>query len=456
MIIAALIIIGIVLAVTTLISGRYAKKACAISGALLLLLGLFTFFDIGKTSVVELFSFGGITVSAALFVDGISIVLILLTLLLGIAAIFVSWSEITTREPEHYAILIALITMIVGVFASKDFVLLFVFWEMVLVMTFLLILLWGGPDRKHASMKFLLYTGIGSAALLAAIIIFAVSAGTTMMEMTTIPPLAGQIVFFLIAMACLIKLPAVPFHTWLPDAHVQAPTAGSMLLAGVMLKMGAYLLLRSTTLFQISDVTLLLLFAIGVLSALYGAWVCFAQQHLKRLIAYSSIHHMGLVLIAISVGGTYGTMAAVFAMVSHGLLSPLLFALAGLIHHKTGTYDLNGLSGLVRVLPKTAWLLVIAALASMGLPVFSAFIAEVLVFSFAIKTYGFLALLPLAAILLGGAYTLRLLAILFGPQRLNKLNDVELMQQFPILLLFVCSMLLGVAPMLLLTVLKVT
>jgi proton-translocating NADH-quinone oxidoreductase chain M len=411
-------------------------------------LGLFTGTSMQFLEMHPWLHISKFTMNYHLGVDGMSYVLVLLTILLGVVAVLVSRREIRTRERGYYAILLMLIAAVIGVFSSLDLILFFVFWEAVLVLTFLLILIWGGDNRKYAAMKFLLYTGLGSAALLLAIILLGVYATTDFTTLSAIPTNLQYVVFGLILFACFVKMPIVPFHTWLPDAHVQAPTAGSILLAGVLLKMGAYALLRFGNIFTIVHELRMFLFIMGVITIIYGAWVCLAQNNLKKLIAYSSVNHMGFVLVGIATGTALGATGAVFEMVSHGLVAALLFALAGAVHEQTGTFDLDALHGLIGKMPRTGWLLVIASLAGLGLPSMTGFIAEFIIFNASFATFGLLTLIPIAGMILTGGYFLRLLAkAVFGKNPRLVATEVN---STPFILLLIFIVILGILPFLLL------
>lgn len=398
-----------------------------------------------------------LAVSYHVGVDGISYPLVLLTVLLGIVSVLVSRREIHTREGPYYAILLALLASIIGVFASLDLILFFVFWEAVLVLTFLLIVMWGGENRKYAGMKFLLYTGLGSAGLLLAIILLAVYGGSVDLLVLKGAHLTSTLqytIFCILLFAFFVKMPIVPFHTWLPDAHVQAPTAGSILLAGVLLKMGAYGLLRlSTTLFtSITPAFSAFLFWMAVATIIYGAWVCLAQQNIKKLIAYSSVNHMGFVLLGIATASSLGITGAVFEMVSHGLIAALLFALAGAVHQQTGTFDIDALHGLVGKMPRTAWFMIIAALGGLGLPSMTGFIAEFIILFASFGTFGLITIVPLAGMILTGGYFLRMLAkAVFGKNDRLRATE-EHVSAWPFAILLFVTFLLGVLPFLLITI----
>lgn len=408
---------------------------------------------------VSLIALPGFDVAYHIGVDGMSLALVALTLLLLVVSVLVSQREVHTRERAHYATLLALGGAVALVFLARDLLLLFLAWEAVLVLMFLLILRWGLENRRYAAMRFLIFTGIGSGALLVAILLLIVGTGTTSIPgalagLGALPIATRTLILSLVLVAALIKMPIFPFHTWLPDAHVQAPTAGSILLAGVLLKMGAYALIRlgGPLLADAPSWFPYLLFWLGTVSVLYGAWVCVAQWHLKRLIAYASIGHMGLVLVAIA-AGPVGVTPAVLMMVSHGLLSPLLFAVAGLIHERTGTFDIAALGGLARTMPRTAWLLVIAALGSMGLPGMSGFIAEISVLLVSAGAFGILGLLPVLGVILTGAYTVLLITRTTVNAGFGAGGDEQGTHPLPFIILLAIAVLVGLLPGLLLEVL---
>jgi NAD(P)H-quinone oxidoreductase subunit 4 len=441
---------------------RHIALAAAMAMAAVGLLSL-SLFDTGIKTLqliekIPWLDLGGFTVSYHLGVDGISYPMVLLTAFLAVVAVLVSRREVHTREAPYYAILLGDVAAIAGVFMAQDLVMFFVFWEAVLVLTFLLILLWGGENRKYASMKFLIFTGLGSAFLLIAIIMLAVygkSVDLVTLAGTTLPLEAQYAFLALLVLAFFIKMPIVPFHTWLPDAHVQAPTAGSILLAGVMLKMGAYGLLRLGSLVPDAIAAASpFLFWMGVITIIYGAWVCLAQDNLKRLIAYSSVNHMGFVLVGIATGSALGITGVVFEMVSHGILAALLFALAGVVHQQTGTFDLGSLHGLIRKMPKVGWFMVVASFGALGLPSMTGFIAEFIIIFASFQEFGMFTLVPLAGMILAGGYFLRLLAkAVFGRNDRLAIGE-QRVSMLPFGLLLAASFLLGLLPFLLIDIIR--
>ncbi len=393
---------------------------------------------------------GSVEIAYHVGVDGISYPMVLLTALLTLVAVLVSRREIHTGEAGHYALLMALCSCVIGVFVSLDLVLLFACWEAVLVAMFFLILRWGASNRAYAAMKFLVYTGIASAALFISLVVIAMATGSVdiaAMDLSHLSPALRTAIFALLLFACLVKMPIAPFHTWLPDAHVQAPTAGSVMLAGVLLKMGAYLLLRLGV-GLLGDVVAqwrVFLFALGCASAIYGAFVCLAQSDLKRMIAYSSVHHMGFVLAGIAIGSSLGVTGAAFEMASHGIIAALLFALAGLVHERTGTFDMDALRGLAQRMPRTAWLLALASFAAMGLPGMTGFVGEFMILVAGFARFGPLALLMVPAVLLAGAYVVRMLSrVVFGTGTLRASEGGA--SPLPFGLLAAATLLVGIMP----------
>ena len=339
--------------------------------------------------------------------DGMSAVLVLLTAFLSVLVILGSWDLIKERQAAYYFLILLFEGAMMGVFTSLNLVLFYVFWELVLIPMFFFIGIWGGPRRKFAAMKFLIYTHVGSTIMLLGFIALFLFSPSHSFNFTD---LAGQIPFWLqlVAMAAVfwgfaVKLPVVPFHTWLPDAHVEAPAPISVFLAGLLLKMGGYGFLRfNLGLFPDASREFASFFIIlGIITMFYGAFVAMTQKDLKRMIALTSVNHMGFVLLGAFTGSVIGISGAIFQMFNHGIAIGLLFMLSGYIHEQAGTRDITLLKGLRKNMPRTAALLVIGSLAAMGASLYSNFLSEFMVIVGAISTdvrYAVLMLVPLMTV----------------------------------------------------------
>jgi proton-translocating NADH-quinone oxidoreductase chain M len=349
-------------------------------------------------------------------VDGIAIPMVFLSALLVFLAILFSW-DVEERTREYMGLMLILEVGVLGVFMSLDYFLFYIFWEVVLIPMYFLIAIWGGPNRAYASIKFFIYTHVASLIMLLGIFALYFSAAPLlpapsfgMMEIASVAGDFGHVLQVTIYAALLfgfiVKMPMVPFHTWLPDAHVQAPTAGSVLLAGLLLKMGSYGIIR-VCVFTFPDITIdiqVLLAVIGVVSIIYGAFACLAQTDLKKMVAYSSISHMGIVLLGIATMTDLGMAAAVFQMFAHGLITAVLFMTAGMFQHKVGTREIPLLGGLAPKMPIVASVMMIGFLASLGLPGLIGFLAELSVFTATYDWAGLWVIVPIASVALTAAY----------------------------------------------------
>ncbi len=390
-------------------------------------------------------------------VDGLGLTMLLLTTLLGLVAVLVSWG-INMRVREYFCWLLVLETCLLGVFSSLDLILFLLFWEFELVPMYLLISIWGTGRKDYSAMKYLIYTILGGAMILAGILLVYFNTGTldmTQIQLTGTTPIITTM-FFLLFLGFAIKLPMFPFHTWLPDAHTDAPTAVSVMLAGVLIKMGGYGMIRlCVSMFPgVAHDYAPILAAFAVVSVLYGAAVTLRQTDLKRLIAYSSISHMGYVLLGIFCLSEMSLTGATLQMFSHGVITGLLFAMVGLVYDKTHHRLIPELGGLARRMPVIAAVFSIAGLAALGLPGTSGFAAEFLVFlgSFSSGAFRFVELytvLGIIGIVITAGYILWMLQrVFFGPPKAEyeEVEDANRLEMVPIFTLVAVILLIGVYP----------
>ena len=445
---------------------------------LVLSLVVFSFFD--RSEGADRFQFVdkitwipdvGLNAHFFLAVDGLSAPLVALTGLLGMCAILASW-HVGLRVKEYFVWLLVLQTAVMGVFTSMDLLLFFLFWELELVPMFMLISVWGSGRKEYSAMKFLIFTIFGSGFMLVGIVAVYLTPGVGTFDMvelstkTTMLTSAGLLIpmsglFWLFFAGFAIKLPTWPVHTWLPDAHTDAPTAASVMLAGVLLKMGGYGLLRiNVGMFPSqADEFAWVLVVLGVVSVLYGAVITMRQTDLKRLIAYSSVSHMGLVLVGIgSVGISEGTLSvtglngAAMQLFTHGTVTGLLFLSVGLVYERTHTRHIPDLGGLAGRMPVVAVAMLIAGLASLGLPGLSGFVSELLVFLGAYQAYDWPTVLAVLGIVLAAGYILWMMQrTFFGVRRdsFNDLPDASLVEALPLGLMLITIIGVGVYPSLL-------
>ncbi len=386
-------------------------------------------------------------------IDGISLLMILLTILLLPLCVLCSWNYIGKRVKEFHICMLLMIAVCIGVFAALDMVLFYVFWEAMLVPMFLIIAVWGGPRRKYASIKFIVYTLAASTLLLVAIIAFYFQTGTF-----SIPALMESEfsfnfqfwAFLALALAFAVKVPMFPFHTWLPAAHVEAPTAGSVLLASVLLKMGTYGFLRFC-LPMTPDASVYfapLMIGISVVSIIYGGLVALGQKDMKKLIAYSSVAHMGFVTLGIFVFTTRGLEGAIFQMLNHGVTTGALFMLVGAIYERTHSREIADNLGLAKYLPAYIGFFGLFAMSSLGFPGTNSFVGEALVLIGAFQNNVIIGALTIPGAMLAAAYMLRLLQKLAwgSPSAGKELADLNLREWAYILPLAVLVFYLGLAP----------
>ena len=403
-------------------------------------------------------------------VDGLSLPLVVLTTFLGFMVVLISWKE-HLRVREYFAWLLLLETSILGVFCSLDLLLFFVFWEIEIIPMYFLISVWGSGRKEYSAIKYVIYTLFGSALMLAGILSLYFTTGSlSMLEISrqglgmvqSVMPAAA--IFFLMIIGFAVKLPVVPLHTWLPDAHTDAPTAGSVMLAGALIKMGGYGMVRVVSFFpEVARDYAPLFLTLAVISVLYGAALTLRQTDLKRLIAYSSVSHMGFVLLGIFALGQVSLTGAALQMVSHGLLTGLLFAMAGLTMHNVHERDLRKLGGLSRQVPVIAVVFSIAGLGSLGLPLTSGFAAEFLTFagsfsSTIVNGIQVFTILAVIGVVLAAGYILWMLQrVFYGPvlEQYNGVKDADVLERVYMFAFLALIFLIGIYPAILTDVIKI-
>ncbi|MCZ6506685.1 MAG: NADH-quinone oxidoreductase subunit M [Acidobacteria bacterium] len=395
-------------------------------------------------------------------IDGIALLLVLLTTLLGVIAFLSSWSAIREREKEYYVFMLFLQTGMLGVFMSLDFFLFYVFWEAMLVPMYFLIGIWGGARRLYAAIKFFLYTLVGSVLMLLGILAlyFFNSSGLLGVEGlgnertfsilkfheigALIPPDMQWWIFLAFFVGFAIKVPMFPFHTWLPDAHVEAPTAASVILAGVLLKIGTYGFVRFSLPILPEGTRALLPWMVGLslVGIIYGALVAMAQKDMKKLVAYSSVSHLGFVMLGVFALNTSGLNGGILQMINHGLSTGALFLLVGVLYERRHTRMIADYGGLSSKMPLFATIFLIMTLSSIGLPTLNGFVGEFTILVGAFNRVWWWALVGAVGIVLGAAYMLWMFQrVFFGPitnpenENLADLNKRELLYLMPIVIL---------------------
>jgi NADH-quinone oxidoreductase subunit M len=418
--------------------------------------------------------FGRIHIDYFMGIDGLSVPMVLLTGLICFIAVFASWG-IDKAVKGYFALLLLLDTGMMGVFVSLDFFLFYIFWEVMLLPMYFLIGIWGGPRREYAAIKFFLYTLFGSVLMLLVMLALYFSVTVTdpatgekvhvfnmlaMMNAANFEPgslLSGlhtywrYVAYIALFIAFAIKVPIFPFHTWLPDAHVEAPTAISVILAGILLKMGTYGMLRvSFPMFPDAMLTYAKPLAIfGFINIVYGALVAMAQTDFKKLIAYSSISHMGIVVLGMSALNTQGVTGAIFQMFNHGTITAMLFLIVGVIYDRAHTRGLDEFGGLANQMPRYFAIMSIAFFAALGLPGLSGFISEAFAFLGAFQTFRWITIASTLGIVLTAGYMLWTLQRLFLgtlPERWAKLSDINGRELFTLVPLAVIVIFLGLYP----------
>jgi NADH-quinone oxidoreductase subunit M len=409
--------------------------------------------------------------------DGISLPLVLLTTFMTVPVIIAGWTVIEQRPAQYYAAFLIMEGLMIGVFCATDALLFYFFWEAMLIPMFLIIGIWGGPRRVYATIKFFLYTFLGSVLMLAALIYMYVKGHDYAISAFQALPLSlieQRWIFLAFLVAFAVKVPMWPVHTWLPDAHVEAPTGGSVILAAIMLKMGGYGFLRFSLPVtpDASRELVMLIIAMSLIAVVYIGFVAMVQQDMKKLIAYSSIAHMGFVTL-----GTFGIYAvvastgslsgavlgvdgAIVQMVSHGLVSGALFLCVGVLYDRMHSREIASYGGVVNVMPYFAALMVFFGMANSGLPGTSGFVGEFMVILAAFKASFWYAFLAALTLILGAAYTLWMVKrVVFGPvtnAHVAALKDLNGREFLVLGVLAVAVLLLGVYPAPLLNIMEVS
>ncbi|MBY0469913.1 NADH-quinone oxidoreductase subunit M [bacterium] len=405
-------------------------------------------------------------VSYQLGMDGISLWLVILTTFLTPLVILGSFDAVKERVREYYFLLLVLETGMLGAFLALDVFLFYVFWEAMLIPMYFLIGIWGGKDRVYAAMKFFLYTVVGSLLMLVAIFYLAYqhkvqfgSFSTAIVDLYRLKIAGGDSytspqmwLFMAFALAFAIKVPLFPFHTWLPDAHVQAPTAGSVILAGVLLKLGGYGFIRfAFPLFPDAVMKIQHPFLVlGTIAIVYGAWVATVQPDIKKLVAYSSVSHMGYVMLGLFSLNTVGAMGSIYQMLNHGISTGALFLLVGVIYERRHTREISEFGGISKVMPLFAVAFLIITLSSVALPGTNGFVGEFLILLGAWKANPGLTAISATGVIFGAVYMLWMFQrVMFGPvkkEENKKLKDLNFREVAVLTPLVVASIVMGIVP----------
>jgi len=453
--------------------------AAAAAVPLILAVKLFVDFDRGASGFqfVEHFTWiKAFNIEYFMAVDGLSVPMVLLTALLSFLCVIASWN-IDKSVKGYFSLFLILEAGMIGVFCALDFFLFFVFWEVMLLPMYFLIGIWGGPRREYAAIKFFIYTFAGGVLMLLAMIAFYLNVSNPdtgghtfnmvyMFDQANHSPwLQLSNVRFLLWIGLFvgfaIKVPIFPFHTWLPDAHVEAPTAVSVILAGVLLKMGTYGILRISYPILPDQATSFsfTLAVLGCINILYGAYCAMAQSDMKKLVAYSSVSHMGYVLLGMSAFTQAGINGAVLQMFNHGTITAMMFLSVGVVYDRAHTREINGFGGLGQQMPLYMSVFSFALFAALGLPGLSGFVSEAMIFMGVFPVYRTVAIISALGIIIGAAYVLWMLQRVFlGPknEKWDSLPDINAREMFTLVPIGLIVLMMGVYPMPVLNLMKAT
>ncbi len=406
-----------------------------------------------------------LNVNYALGIDGISVLFLLLTTLIIVLSVLVSWESITEKTLEFYVAILVLEGAMIGVFCAVDLFLFYIFWEAMLIPMFLIIGVWGGPNRIYATVKFFLYTLVGSLLMLVGFILLYQHGGHTF----DLIKLSGQayplqlqlILFWAFFAAFAVKVPMWPVHTWLPDAHTEAPAAGSVILAGVLIKMGAYGFLRFS-MPLLPDATLAMMpvmLILSVIAIVYGAVICLAQTDLKRLVAYSSVSHMGFITLGLFALNQHGLEGGILQMINHGVVTGALFLAIGMVYERTHTREIAAYGGLASTMPVFAGFFLLFTLAAVGLPGTNGFIGEFLILLGGFERQPWVAVVAASGLILGAWYMLWLYQRVFFngiKEQMTGLAELNLREILTLLPMVVLVFWIGLYPNALLSFLHVS
>ena len=399
-----------------------------------------------------------VSIKYKLGVDGLSVVMLFMTTLISFVSVPSAWKYIGKRVKSFYFSLLFLETAMIGVFLSLDLVLFYVFWEAMLIPMAIIIGVWGGERRIYSSLKFFIYTFAGSIFLLVGIAVLFMYYGSTTGNFTfdivrlsqaNIPLGLQKWLFMAFFIAFAVKVPVWPFHTWLPDAHVEAPTPGSVILAGILLKMGTYGFLRfCLPMFpQAFKLYAPFIFALGIISIIYAALVALVQKDVKRIVAYSSVSHMGFVMIGMFSLTYQGVQGAIFQMLNHGLVSAALFMVVGMIYERIHSRQLKDMGGIATVAPKLGFLAMVFTMAAVGLPGTSSFVGEFLTIVGGFRASHTVGALMTLGVIFGAAYMLYMYRnVFFLKERVKEFFDLDLREFATLSLLAIIVAVLGFKP----------